>query len=161
MWLTPWASSRSRTPSARSWRIEDRAAAPKMTRLESWPVRPNGAVAIMGPRLRIEPAHRQRPAQRGPQHLDLLADPHPVDVAPGRDREPGVRPAPGRHDGAVDQDPAGQAVEEAATDARPGLPPGDPGRGRRHDRGRVRVQPGVEERQGPPPPPRRRAPPGG
>src|SRR5918997_2748592 len=47
MWLTPWRSSRASTSSARAWPMEARPAAPKMTRLLSWPVRPNGAVGIM------------------------------------------------------------------------------------------------------------------
>ena len=47
MWFTPWRSRTSSTPSARSWRIEPRAAAPKIVRVLWWPVRPKGAVGNM------------------------------------------------------------------------------------------------------------------
>ena len=43
----PPARTASRTWSARSWRIPPRAAAPKMTRVLSCPVLPNGRNAII------------------------------------------------------------------------------------------------------------------
>src|SRR5207342_1524380 len=44
MWLTPKLSRSAMVASARAWLIPPKAAAPKMTRLESCPVRPNGCV---------------------------------------------------------------------------------------------------------------------
>src|SRR5262245_41255907 len=43
MWLMPAASTVASVASARSWLIEPSAAAPKIKRVESCPVRPNGA----------------------------------------------------------------------------------------------------------------------
>src|SRR5579863_6727577 len=47
MWLTPNSRSTGSTSSARSWFMRERAAAPKITRELSWPVRPKGARAII------------------------------------------------------------------------------------------------------------------
>jgi hypothetical protein len=46
MWLTPNSSSVARTWSARSCRIDPSAAAPKITRPLSCPVRPKGTRSI-------------------------------------------------------------------------------------------------------------------
>ena len=51
MWLTPCASSSSSVRSASACETLPSAAAPKIVRLLSWPVRPNGAVAITQPTL--------------------------------------------------------------------------------------------------------------
>src|SRR5262245_55589058 len=47
MWLMPAASTWARTWSAVSWLAAPSPAAPKMTRVERCPVRPNGAVGSM------------------------------------------------------------------------------------------------------------------
>jgi hypothetical protein len=47
MWLTPCSSNTSRALSASSLLTLPRAAAPKITRLDSWPVAPNGARSII------------------------------------------------------------------------------------------------------------------
>ena len=46
--------------SARSWRMRPRAAAPKITRVLSWPVRPNGAEGSTASTLRADHAVRSR-----------------------------------------------------------------------------------------------------
>lgn len=46
MWFTPCWSSGSSVASASACETEPRAAAPKIVRVLSWPVCPNGAVAI-------------------------------------------------------------------------------------------------------------------
>src|SRR2546421_8779660 len=48
MWFTPNSSNVGSSSSARSWRIRPRAAAPKITRLLAWPVRPKIRLAIIG-----------------------------------------------------------------------------------------------------------------
>src|SRR5262245_28318359 len=49
MWLTPCSSSRSRVRSASACETLATAAAPKIVRVLSWPVRPNGCLAITTP----------------------------------------------------------------------------------------------------------------
>src|SRR3954453_12891201 len=46
MWLTPCSSSTSSAPSASAWVPLPSAAAPKITRLDSWPVAPKGVRGI-------------------------------------------------------------------------------------------------------------------
>ncbi len=49
MWLIPATVATSKVASACSWLMFHNAAAPKINRLLSWPVRPNGAYFIPTP----------------------------------------------------------------------------------------------------------------
>src|SRR5262249_27516015 len=86
MWLTPWSSRSWRIWSAFSCRIAPSAAAPKITRLLSCPVRPNASVSIappMPPSRSVEPPALALP----PQRRDVDAEPGGGLLQRGRLRE--------------------------------------------------------------------------
>src|SRR6266540_1173695 len=79
MWLTPCASSRSSVRSASACETLPSAAAPKIVRLLSWPVMPNGAVAIM----RATLAERRQQVHARPIHYSRAGDERVVKSAGG------------------------------------------------------------------------------
>src|SRR3954451_11172338 len=60
MWLTPCSSKSSSARSASRLETLPSEAAPKIARLDSWPVAPKGARSIMAPSLRPEPGTSRR-----------------------------------------------------------------------------------------------------
>src|SRR5438270_386966 len=68
MWFTPCSSRTSSVLSASAWETDPSAAAPKIVRVLSWPVLPNGAVAItVLPYLLIEAGEGARYGHRAPR----------------------------------------------------------------------------------------------
>src|SRR3954464_8399468 len=62
MWLTPCSSTSPSVRAAWACETEPSAAAPKIVRVLSWPVRPNGAVGIIRPEDTGADAATPRPA---------------------------------------------------------------------------------------------------
>src|SRR4051794_13571233 len=88
MWLMPCSSSTSRARSATSWDTLPSAAAPKITRVESCPVAPNGLRSIMegslGPGSRLAAAEDpllQPRGPKGPARIQPFLEPDEVGVA--------------------------------------------------------------------------------
>src|SRR5437879_725491 len=69
MWLIPCSRRTSRVRSASSCVTREREAAPKMTRVLSWPVRPNGRVGIG-----ISLILRGGDGERGTDERDVLEE---------------------------------------------------------------------------------------
>src|SRR5687767_12770724 len=83
MWFTPCSTSSSSALSASRLETAARAAAPKIARLESWPVAPKGARSIMAAGYALGPTHyRALHRARGPRSSRLVALTRP----PGEER---------------------------------------------------------------------------